>query len=80
MLCVLRILQAKIKLRNKTIIRSYTLHKCKKIITDGKTIKKPIGKDGRFFSMFYNNQEYFVEIIYKSNIKSFSCIGFINPD
>ena len=39
-----------------------TLQKCKKIITDGKIIKRPADEDGRFYSLFYNNQEYFVEI------------------
>ena len=79
MLCVLRILQAKIKLTNKTILRSYTFTQMQKIVTYGKTIRRPADKDGSFYSFFYNNQEYFDEIIYKQNIKSYSCIGVINP-
>ena len=31
-------------------------------------------------ALFYNNQEYFVEIIYIPNVKLYSCIGVINPD
>ena len=50
-----------------------------KIVTYGKTIRRPAHKDGRFYSLFYNNQEYFDEIIYKQNIKSYSCVGVINP-
>ena len=50
-----------------------------KIVTYGKTIRRPADKDGSFYSFFYNNQEYFHEIIYKQNIKSYSCIGVINP-
>lgn len=49
-----------------------------KIVTYGKTIRRPADKDGSFI-LFYNNQEYFDEIIYKQNIKSYSCIGVINP-
>ena len=52
----------------------------KKIITDGKIIKRPADEDGRFYSLFYNNREYFVEIIYNLNMKSYSCVGFINPN
>ena len=52
----------------------------KKIITDGKIIKRPADEDGRFYSLFYNNQEYFVEVIYNLNMKSYSCVGFINPN
>ena len=53
---------------------------CKKIITDGKIIERPADEDGRFYSLFYNNQEYFVEFIYNLNMKSYSCVGFINPN
>ena len=57
-----------------------TFQKCKKIITDGKIIKRPADEDARFYSLLYNNQEYFVEIIYNLNMKSYSCVGFINPN
>ena len=58
-------------------LKVITLQKCKKIITDGKIIKRPADEDGRFYSLFYNNQEYFVEIIYNLNMKSYFWILLI---
>ncbi|MFL2814810.1 MAG: hypothetical protein ACJ0BU_08640 [Candidatus Puniceispirillales bacterium] len=64
-------------LENVRLIPSY---QCVKILNNGKINSRPADGDGRFYSIFYNNNDYIIEIIYNKNMKSYNCLGGNNTN
>ena len=50
-------------------------YQCVKILNNGKINSRPADGDGRFYSIFYNNNNYIIEIIYNKNMKYYNCLG-----
>ncbi len=57
------------------IVRLIPGNQCAKILNNGKINSRPADGDGRFYSIFYNNNDYIIEIIYNKNMKSYKCLG-----
>ena len=57
------------------IVRLIPGNQCAKILNNGKINSRPADGDGRFYSIFYNNNDYIIEIIYNKNMKSYNCLG-----
>ena len=62
------------------IVRLIPGNQCAKILNNGKINSRPADGDGRFYSIFYNNYDYIVEIIYNKNMKSYNCLGGNNTN
>ena len=62
------------------IVRLIPGNQCAKIVNNGKINSRPTDGDGRFYSIFYNNQDYIIEIIYNENMKSYDCLGGISTN
>ncbi len=60
------------------IVKLISGDKCVEILNNGRINSRPADGDGRFYSIFYNDNDYFIEVIYNQNMKSFSCLGGIN--
>ena len=45
------------------IVRLIPGNQCAKILNNGKINSRPADGDGRFYSIFYNNNDYIIEII-----------------
>ena len=61
--------------RSFDIVRLIPGNQCAKILNNGKINSRPADGDGRFYSIFYNNNDYIIEIIYNKNMKSYNCLG-----
>ena len=62
------------------IVRLIPGNQCAKILNNGKINSRPADGDGRFYSIFYNNNGYIIEIIYNKNMKSYNCLGGNNTN
>ena len=62
------------------IVRLIPGSQCAKILNNGKINSRPADGDGRFYSIFYNNNDYIIEIIYNKNMKSYNCLGGNNTN
>ena len=62
------------------IVRLIPGNQCAKILNNGKINSRPADGDGRFYSIFYNNHDYIIEIIYNENMKSYDCLGGISTN
>ena len=62
------------------IVRLIPGNQCAKIVNNGKINSRPADGDGRFYSIFYNNHDYIIEIIYNENMKSYDCLGGISTN
>ena len=62
------------------IVRLIPGNQCAKILNNGKINSRPADGDGRFYSIFYNNNDYIIEIIYNKNMKSYNCLGRNNTN
>ena len=62
------------------IVRLIPGNQCAKILNNGKINSRPADGDGRFYSIFYNNNDYIIEIIYNKNMKSYNCLGGNNTN
>lgn len=62
------------------IVRLIPGNQCAKILNNGKINGRPADGDGRFYLIFYNNNDYIIEIIYNKNMKSYNCLGGNNTN
>ena len=62
------------------IVRLIPGNQCAKILNNGKINSRPADGDGRFYSIFYNNNDYIIEIIYNKDMKSYNCLGGNNTN
>ena len=62
------------------IVKLIPGNQCAKILNNGKINSRPADGDGRFYSIFYNNNDYIIEIIYNKNMKSYNCLGGNNTN